>query len=106
MNGRLAELELIGLNRSQNSSNSSRNDDISGFLLLLDEIPAPKLNHQIMSDTERCRARSEATSRGRVEVERCLFALTGTPGLEIKEQRKKGIAGLKQTNVFPARCNG
>ena len=52
-NDGFAELELIGFSRSQNSSNPSRNDDISGFLLLLDEIPAPKLNHQIMSDTER-----------------------------------------------------
>ena len=99
MNGGLAELELIGLSRSQNSSNPSRNDDIKRFPLLLDEMPAPSLNHQIMSDTER-------GAKRRAEVERCLFTLTGTPGLEIKEHRKKGIAGLKQTNVFPARWNG
>ena len=70
----------IGLSRGQNNPNSSRNDDMSGFLLLLDEMPVPSLNHQIMSDTER-------GAKRRAEVERCLFALTGTPGLEIKEHR-------------------
>ena len=54
-----------------------------------------------MSDTD-----AERAERVEAEVERCLFALTGTPALEIKEHRKKGIAGLKQMNVFPARWNG